>query len=142
MTRKLVATGVLGLVCFAATLVNCASQAVAAPDTPDKETVVLLHGLGRSSSSMWIFAFRLKRAGFQVELVGYDSINQTPDEILEEISEQIRECCANVSGQIHFVAQYTVSAAHCTTVGTCAHLAPTNSNLYILDKVQFGWGLL
>jgi hypothetical protein len=52
---------------------------------------------------MWIFAFRLKRAGFRVELVGYDSINQNPDEILEEISTQIRECCANVSGQIHFV---------------------------------------
>ncbi|UCH49959.1 MAG: alpha/beta fold hydrolase [Betaproteobacteria bacterium] len=103
MKRKLVAAGTLWLVCLASTLVSFASQAVAAPDTPDAETVVLLHGLGRSSTSMWIFALRLKRAGFHVELVGYDSINQNPDEILEEISEQIRECCAKVSGRIHFV---------------------------------------
>ena len=103
MIRKIVAAGTLGLVVFAAILLSGLPQDVAAEGTSDKETVVLLHGLGRSSTSMWIFALRLKRAGFHVELVGYDSINQNPDEILKEITAQIRECCADISGPIHFV---------------------------------------
>lgn len=103
MTQKLLASCVLVLACFSATLVSCASPAVAATDAPEKATVILLHGLGRSSTSMWIFALRLKRAGFQVQLVGYDSINQDPDEILEEITTQVHDCCANVNGRLHFV---------------------------------------
>ena len=93
----------LWLVCVAATLVSYVPEAVAATDSPSEETVILLHGLGRSSTSMWLLALRLKRAGFEVELVGYDSINQNPEEILDEISQQIRQCCAKIDGQIHFV---------------------------------------
>lgn len=93
----------LWLVFLAAALAGRDWQARAAAETAARETVVVLHGLGRSSTSMWLLALRLKRAGFQVELVGYDSINQSPDEILEEITEQIRECCENNRGRIHFV---------------------------------------
>ena len=32
---------------------------------PTLETVVLLHGMGRSRASMWPLAQRLRRAGFQ-----------------------------------------------------------------------------
>lgn len=35
--------------------------------------VVLLHGLGRTTASMWPLAVRLRRAGFEVARVGYPS---------------------------------------------------------------------
>ena len=38
---------------------------------------VLLHGLGRSPGSMWLFARRLRRAGFTVHQIGYPSTRQT-----------------------------------------------------------------
>ncbi|MEM0991056.1 MAG: alpha/beta fold hydrolase [Pseudomonadota bacterium] len=38
--------------------------------------VVLLHGLGRTSASMWPLAWRLGQAGFSAESVGYPSTRQ------------------------------------------------------------------
>jgi len=75
----------------------------AAEQVGDHELVVLLHGLGRSSVSMWRLAARLEDAGFQVERVGYDSLHQGPDEILREVSAQIAACCARHDGPVHFV---------------------------------------
>ena len=40
-------------------------------------TVVLLHGLGRSPASMWLFARGLRRAGFDTRRIGYPSTRQT-----------------------------------------------------------------
>lgn len=69
----------------------------------ERETVVLLHGLGRSNSAMWLLAKRLENAGFRVERVGYSSLRQTPDEIVAEVSRQIRDCCIDRAPRLHFV---------------------------------------
>lgn len=68
-----------------------------------KETVVLLHGLGRSNTAMWRLAWRLENAGYEVHRVGYRSINTTPDEIIHEVTQQISDCCENSSRTTHFV---------------------------------------
>jgi pimeloyl-ACP methyl ester carboxylesterase len=69
----------------------------------DKEIIVLLHGLGRSNASMWLLASRLEDAGYHVQRVGYSSLDQRPDEILEDISSQINRCCQKHSQSVHFV---------------------------------------
>ena len=46
------------------------------------ETVVLLHGLGRNKTAMWLLARRIENAGFDVVRIGYDSLHATPEQIL------------------------------------------------------------
>jgi hypothetical protein len=69
----------------------------------EREMVVLLHGLGRSNTAMWLLARRLENAGFLVERVGYSSLRQSPEEIIAEVSSQIRGCCADHAPRLHFV---------------------------------------
>jgi pimeloyl-ACP methyl ester carboxylesterase len=71
---------------------------------PDnKEIIVLLHGLGRSNTSMWLLASRLEDAGYYVQRVEYSSLHQNPDEILQDISSQINQCCQKHTQSVHFV---------------------------------------
>lgn len=65
--------------------------------------VVVLHGLGRTRISMWLFASRLEEAGFRVHRIGYRSLDRSPDEIIDTVSRQINECCAGHAGRVHFV---------------------------------------
>ena len=72
-------------------------------DQRDEETVVLLHGLARSNAAMWVLNIRLKRAGYHVEPVGYRSLRQTPDQIMQDITAQIDRCCKDSHSTVHFV---------------------------------------
>ncbi len=67
------------------------------------EKVVLLHGWARSNIAMWRIKMRLENAGYQVVQVGYRSLNQTPAEIVQDISAQIDHCCKSSTGTVHFV---------------------------------------
>ncbi|MGB5604759.1 MAG: alpha/beta fold hydrolase [Gammaproteobacteria bacterium] len=69
----------------------------------NKEIIVLLHGLGRNNTSMWLLASRLEDAGYYVQRVEYGSLHQNPDEILMEISTQINQCCQKHTQRVHFV---------------------------------------
>ena len=72
-------------------------------DTASAEVVVLLHGLGRNNTAMWRLAGRLEDAGYDVHRVGYQSFKATPEEMIESITAQIDECCANETRRVHFV---------------------------------------
>ena len=89
------------------TIVSCSlatnHQEVMSNDNTPQETVVLIHGLGRSNTAMWRLAWRLEDAGYQVHRIGYSSINTTTGEIIDDISQQIRDCCTDESGPVHFV---------------------------------------
>ena len=52
---------------------------------------------------MWPMAVRIEKAGFDVVRIGYDSLRQTPEQILAEVSRQIDACCANLPASVHFV---------------------------------------
>jgi len=69
----------------------------------NKEIIVLLHGLGRSNTSMWLLASRLEDAGYFVQRVEYSSLHQNPDEILTDIGSQISQCCQKHAQSVHFV---------------------------------------
>jgi len=68
-----------------------------------KEIVVLIHGLGRSNMAMWRLASRIEEAGYHVVRVGYSSLNQTPQAILQDVTQQINDCCAVSKQPVHFV---------------------------------------
>lgn len=69
----------------------------------NKEIIVLLHGLGRSSAAMWLLASRLEDAGYYVQRVEYSSLHHNPDEIIKDISSQINQCCQKHAQSVHFV---------------------------------------
>jgi pimeloyl-ACP methyl ester carboxylesterase len=75
------------------------SKAVAS----ERNVVVLLHGLGRSKSAMWLLAQRLETAGYQVESIGYRSLHRTPEQILTHLQSKVGNCCASSDTKIHFV---------------------------------------
>jgi pimeloyl-ACP methyl ester carboxylesterase len=68
------------------------------------EQVVLLHGLGRSSTAMFLLQKRIRDAGFETHSIEYASLQEPPEVILEKVSEQIKLCCKDDSRPVHFVA--------------------------------------
>jgi len=71
--------------------------------TKSKETVVLIHGLGRTRASMMPVAFRLQQSGFETALVGYSSMALTLKEATIDVARQVRRKTANAQGPIHLV---------------------------------------
>ena len=69
----------------------------------NKEIIVLLHGLGRNKTSMWLLASRLEDAGYYVQRIGYSSLHKEPDEILADVSMEINQCCQKNTQRVHFV---------------------------------------
>ncbi|MCG7915732.1 MAG: alpha/beta fold hydrolase [Candidatus Thiodiazotropha weberae] len=69
----------------------------------EKEVVVLLHGLARSNTAMWLLKQRLEEAGFHVEAIDYASFNQTSQQIIGNITNQINECCKSINNRVHLV---------------------------------------
>ncbi len=69
----------------------------------NQETVVLIHGLGRSNTAMWSLASKLEDAGYYVRRVGYSSFNTTTEEVITDVTKQINDCCAENNRPVHFV---------------------------------------
>jgi len=113
----------------------------------DKETVVLLHGLARSNAAMWLLASRLEDAGFYIERVGYSSLTQTPAQILEDVSQQIEECCARRNHTVHFVGHSLggllirayLQHHKVRNLGRVVLMGTPNQGTEIVDKFRDKW---
>ena len=68
----------------------------------DAETVVLVHGLGRTPASMLILQNRLEGAGYRVVNYGYPSTSQPLEILVEDLAIALIECCSD-SEAVHFV---------------------------------------
>lgn len=58
---------------------------------PEKETVVLLHGMGRSRASLWILEERLQRAGYLTLNFPYSSKAESIDVLSETLRSFIKD---------------------------------------------------
>ena len=67
------------------------------------ETVVLIHGLARGNIAMKAMAKRIVAAGYNVQQVGYKSMGETPELVLNDVTEQINACCATLETPVHLV---------------------------------------
>lgn len=67
------------------------------------ETVVIMHGLGRTPVSMAILGTRLEREGFRVVYFGYPSTSEPIDALVDQLDAELRECCAATTRETHFV---------------------------------------
>lgn len=66
------------------------------------ETVVLLHGLGRTERSMARMAGALEEAGYRVVNLGYPSRDHAIEALADSLAVELERCCATV-GTLHFV---------------------------------------
>lgn len=85
-------------------LVLIAAAAACGSEPPaDAETVVLVHGLGRTPASMALLAARVEDAGFRVVNFGYPSRTEPIEELAARLGDELRRCCAGHEAEVHFV---------------------------------------
>lgn len=109
------------------------------PQAP-REAVVLVHGLGRSPSSMLILGQRLRWAGYRVAIAEYPSLTASFAEHLDTMRAIVEECCRDAS-RVHFVGHslgalvirgYLVEHRP-DSLGRVVLLAPPNRGSVIVD---------
>lgn len=71
--------------------------------TVDAGTVVVVHGLGRTSTSMAVLNARLRAQGYRVVPVDYPSTRQPLDQLVDSLSVAVDDCCASERETVHFV---------------------------------------
>lgn len=75
-----------------------------APPPPDgAQTVVVVHGLGRTSASMTILSSRLRDAGFRVVSFGYPSTSEEMEALVDRLESEVARCCRGEAETVHFV---------------------------------------
>lgn len=67
------------------------------------ETVILVHGLGRSPASMSILRSRLAGAGYRVVSFAYASTSEPMEVLVAQLGAEVGQCCAEGTGTFHFV---------------------------------------
>jgi len=82
-------------------MISCSNAVYAGGGTPD--TVVLLHGLGRTAKSMSYMEQRLSDAGYTVFNYDYESRKKEIDSLVEDLQQFIENCCPRKEITMHFV---------------------------------------
>jgi triacylglycerol lipase len=86
------------LTCALLVLSGCSSS-------PQKgaESVIVLHGLRRTSASMVILVARLEDAGYGVTSFGYASTSEPMESLVDQLEATVTLCCADHADNVHFV---------------------------------------
>ena len=84
-------------------LILWASTGCSSPPPTDAETVIVVHGLGRTPASMAILVSRLENAGFRVINFGYPSRSEPIEALVERLENEVGQCCNSEAETVHFV---------------------------------------
>lgn len=114
-----------------------------------RETVVLIHGLGGTRLDMWPISRRLKRKGFAVHNWGYRSVRNRIEDHAHRLGEFLSKLSRHSSRRIHLVTHSmggiiarTMLADHdLDNLGCIVMLAPPNRGSHVARKLAryVGW---
>ncbi len=117
------------------------------------ESVVLLHGLGRTSWSMLVMEWRLEEAGFRVVNIDYPSTDYEIETLSQHLARELQACCVGGAGRIHFVThsmggilvRYYLAQHDLPGLRRVVMLSPPNNGSEIIDGLReyewFGLGM-
>jgi pimeloyl-ACP methyl ester carboxylesterase len=77
--------------------------ACAPEPAPDADTVILVHGLGRTPASMLVLQSRLAGEGYRVVNFGYPSRSESLEALTDSLGRAVHECCSKADRRVHFV---------------------------------------
>ena len=80
-----------------------ALSACSSPPPDGAESVILVHGLGRTPVSMTILESRLESAGFRVVSFGYPSTSEPMEALVDRLQVEVELCCGDEAEEVHFV---------------------------------------
>lgn len=74
------------------------------PQPPDgAQTVIVVHGLGRTPASMSVLEYRLESAGYRVISFGYPSRSEPIEDLVDLLADEVQSCCAEEAETVDFV---------------------------------------
>lgn len=140
-----ISTALVLVVC----LTSCAINQYPTDNQPKTahESVILIHGFGRSNMAMWLLASRLEDAGFSVHRVGYDSYDTSMGEIVNNVADQISAHYQANPGTIHFIGhsfgglliRSYLQDHVIPTLGRTVLIGTPNQGTPLADRVQGNW---